>query len=1254
MFRPRLESLEDRVTPANHTMTFAGAFDVLSGSQLNGDPAIGVSGEKVGFVAEVQNIDSSAAPTGTIQFTLDGIPDGIPQPLQPLGDPNNPNYAFAVSPVSSFTVASGTHSITAHYSNTDGAFIPPASDAQVGYKSDRASTTTSDVTSSNSSSLVGQTVTLTAKVGVSSPGSGTPTGMVSFSDQTGVIGSAQLSAGVATLTIATLDTSHSPHTITASYGGDGEFVASDDTKGAPLQQTVSKMGATAALAPFTNPTGGQAISFTAVVTNSNNTGLAPTGTVQFINNGVNLGSPVQLTPVAGDPNQSMAVSPSTSFTHAQGPQVIGVTYTNTDGSFVSGASDACSLWADKILVTTSLAPFSNPTSGQTVSFTAKVGNGNLTGLAPTGTVQFTDNGVNLGGPVQLTPVNGDPNNSTAVSASTSFTVAQGVQTIAFTYTNTDGSFVSGGSASGGFLAMQIATTTSNVSSSNASAFAGQTLTLTATVAAVSPATATPNGTVTFSDQTGVIGSAPLSAGVATLRIATLDASHSPHTITASYGGGTEFFSSNDTKGTPLQQTVSKMGATGALAPFSNPTSGQIVSFTAIVSNSNNTGLAPTGTVQFTDNGANLGSAVQLTPVTGDPNQSMAVSATTSFTVAQGPQLVAFTYTNSDGSFVSGASDSHSLTAVQIATRTSDVTSVPNPTVHGQGVILLVNVVSNPAGSVPVGAVTFRDQNGTIGTGTLGSTGQASFSTSTLSTSSHTITASYVGSSEFGASNDASSLTPLVQVVAKASTAAGAVASSANPAVRGQKITLSASFTAVGPGSGVPTGKVTFSDQNGSLGAGTLSATGVATFSTSTLSIATHAITATYAGDANFSGIASAAFSESVTKAAAIVSVASSPLASVFSQLVTLTATVRAAPPGAGMPTGTVTFKQGTLVLGTGTLALSSATEIATVTTKALPVGSDTLTAVYSGDSVFRTGTGSDSTSPQQVHKAATTTSLLASANPSVFGQSITLTATIKVTGPGSGTATGIVTFKDGNTVLGMGTLHLVGGLNQATASTKALSVGSHALSAIYAGSSSFVTSSTFATQQVNKAGTTTSVTSSLNPSLFHQTVTFSASVRARVPGSGVPTGMVMFKDGTTTLGTQALNNAGLATFSTSSLTVGSHTITTSYVGDNNFVASASSVPVLVQSVHSSHAATRATRYAHAGHGAGRWADFHLRVARPGLRGLGLERGPPARGHRSIRPGQLRKHGQLGGDRLWHHAGLVHHRYRHRRLGPGRR
>jgi hypothetical protein len=87
---------------------------------------------------------------------------------------------------------------------------------------------------------------------------------------------------------------------------------------------------------------------------------------------------------------------------------------------------------------------------------------------------------------------------------------------------------------------------------------------------------------------------------------------------------------------------------------------------------------------------------------------------------------------------------------------------------------------------------------------------------------------------------------------------------------------------------------------------------------------------------------------------------------------------------------------------------------------------------------------------------------------------------------------------------------------------------------------------------VKKAGTTTSVCSSANPSASGQSVTFTATVTAKSPGAGIPTGTVTFKDGPSTLGTGTLNGSGQATFTISALAVGSHAITASYDGDANF------------------------------------------------------------------------------------------------------
>ncbi len=88
----------------------------------------------------------------------------------------------------------------------------------------------------------------------------------------------------------------------------------------------------------------------------------------------------------------------------------------------------------------------------------------------------------------------------------------------------------------------------------------------------------------------------------------------------------------------------------------------------------------------------------------------------------------------------------------------------------------------------------------------------------------------------------------------------------------------------------------------------------------------------------------------------------------------------------------------------------------------------------------------------------------------------------------------------------------------------------------------------------NPAPTTTALTSDINPSLLGQSVTFTATVTA---ASGTPTGTVNFKEGVTTLGSGTLNGSGVATFSTSSLTAGSHVITAEYAGAANFSGSTS-------------------------------------------------------------------------------------------------
>ncbi len=276
------------------------------------------------------------------------------------------------------------------------------------------------------------------------------------------------------------------------------------------------------------------------------------------------------------------------------------------------------------------------------------------------------------------------------------------------------------------------------------------------------------------------------------------------------------------------------------------------------------------------------------------------------------------------------------------------------------------------------------------------------------------------------------------------------------------------------------------------------------------------------------------------------SLASSLNPSTYGQSVTFTATVTS---GGGTPTGTVIFKNGSATLGSRTLSGGKAT----LATSALTGGSHSITAVYAGGGNFAGSTSSPLT--QTVNKAATTTVLSSSLDPSTYGQTVTFTATVSSS---TATPTGTVTFKNGATTLGSASLS--GG--KAKFSTSKLLAGSHSITAVYAGNINFNASTSPAvTQTVNKANTLTAVASSLNPSIVGQKVTFTATVSS---STATPTGSVSFKDGSTTLGSASLSG-GKAKFSTSKLAAGNHSITAVYAGTANFNGSTS--PVLTQVVN---------------------------------------------------------------------------------------
>ena len=261
----------------------------------------------------------------------------------------------------------------------------------------------------------------------------------------------------------------------------------------------------------------------------------------------------------------------------------------------------------------------------------------------------------------------------------------------------------------------------------------------------------------------------------------------------------------------------------------------------------------------------------------------------------------------------------------------------------------------------------------------------------------------------------------------------------NPLTYGQSVTFSATVAAVSPGSGTPSGSVTFKDGSSTLGAAVLSG-GSATLNSNTLAVGTHNITAIYNGDdsnGSYNTSTSSAVSQKVNKANTVPVLSSSLNPSTFGQAVKFMASMTP-----NIATGSITFKDGSTTLGT--IGLSSGS--ASINISALTVGSHNITAVYSGDT--NDAASASSILTQNVGKAATTTTL----NFTKSGSTVNFTASVAVTAPGAGSATGTVAFKDGTTTIGTATLS--GG--KATFSKSNLS--GHSITAVYSGDGNFGTS----------------------------------------------------------------------------------------------------------------------------------------------------------------------------------------------------
>ena len=362
----------------------------------------------------------------------------------------------------------------------------------------------------------------------------------------------------------------------------------------------------------------------------------------------------------------------------------------------------------------------------------------------------------------------------------------------------------------------------------------------------------------------------------------------------------------------------------------------------------------------------------------------------------------------------------------------------------------------------------------------------------------------------------------------------ALTTSASPSTYGQSVTFTATISDTA--GGVPTGSVEFYDATTDLGPGSiLSGSGniaTSTFTTSTLAAGVHSsISAVYTPTGSFVG-SSGSLSQTVNPA---------PL--------TVTAANESMPYGGTVPALTYTYTG--LVNGNTNATFSGG--LATTATSSRSVGSYPITRgtlAATGNytiGTFKPGTLTVNAAPLTITPTAGQSMVYGAAVPT-----LTYTASGFVNGDPASLLTGeLGTTATSTSVVG-NYLFTLG----------SLTAGKNYALALAANPPAFV---------VKPDGTTTQLASSANPSSFGQAVTYTATVTANAPGSGSPTGTVTFYVGPVNPADQIGSTGTLssssgvmtASVSTTSLPVGTDTITATYSGDGDFLTSTGTLTITI-------------------------------------------------------------------------------------------
>jgi uncharacterized delta-60 repeat protein len=544
-----------------------------------------------------------------------------------------------------------------------------------------------------------------------------------------------------------------------------------------------------------------------------------------------------------------------------------------------------------------------------------------------------------------------------------------------------------------------------------------------------------DGTLVFKEGSQVLGTVNLAPTVGGLNPAgppsiTVSLPAGQHTITAVYSGSSHWNGSNSDTSVysfgPVQQSVNA----SLTVSDSSPYRGESIDLTTTVTDSQGTAFT-TGAVTFFDGSTAIGT------VTLD-STGTAVDTLDTSTMTVGVHDFHAVYGGSalPGGFPSATT---SLIPVYLNPAPVDValtTSTSSP-VSGAPVILTaaVQVQTNPA-IAPGGTVAFMDGATQLGSASVNAHGLAQLKI-VLGLGSHTIKVNFTGDSQTG--NAAAA--PLHLTVGPAPTTTS-LAVSAVSVTPNQAVTLTAT---VQPqfGAAFPIGSVTFRDGATIVGSASVDGRGQAKLTLTQIAPGNHSFTASFAGCSTCLPSASAAVVvKSVGIASTSVALSLSANNLVYGESVKLTAQVAAST--GGTPTGTITFYDGTSVLGA--VPLNNGFAAMTITPN---LGAHKFKAVYSGSSA---ALGSTSASLAEIVAKAPTTVVL-----SLLLNGTDLSA--KVSPAYSGSPIGSVTFKNGNTVIGTA---LVNGAGLASLQLPKPLASGVLITAIYSGCSCFLGSASSA------------------------------------------------------------------------------------------------------------------------------------------------------------------------------------------------